>query len=116
MLINTNNETILVVWVSKIVLLFQMHVRGDYIPEKYCLLQKIESKRRINNVDEVLGCGCLRRATKDEIDITMPIMISPGHYGLVLLGKWFGTATFAYIQEMRYVNNAKFSLQRSLQN
>lgn len=71
----------------------------------------MEATRPIDKFDEMFGCVCLRWATKDDIDRTIPTMVPRGHSVLVSIGEWFGIVPFAYTQGSIHVNRATFSIQ-----
>lgn len=55
-------------WVGKVLLLSRISSKGVSDGEKYPLLQYMECSNPLDDIDERLGCMCLRWSTGDEMD------------------------------------------------
>lgn len=85
-LIKSESDTVIVVWMAKLLLMYQLHFHGDSTSKEYLFLLYMEATLSIDNNDEILGCVCQRRATEDNVDHKMQTMVPTGHSGTVSIG------------------------------
>ena len=85
-----------VLWVGQVILLFHLHHPFLSKPKQYVFVQFMEVTQPLSKIDEVLGCVCLRWATGDKIDHTIPDVNSrqPEH---IETAEWYGLLPFESI-------------------
>lgn len=112
-LVKGNYDTIPVVWVATILLLFRINAPRYFIPTSisfYSIWKKhIPSRRSIQYWDKCVFNGLCKNTL---IDDNMQVMISTGQSGPVSVKECFGVAPFASIQVSIHSIRKNFAIQR----